>query len=255
MERDSSEDPIERAQSTNGLQMKGMTMKRNDLTLIGAAALATAALTVATLLPTSIEAGGEGEGLAPKVAQPKLVTEGVEVTVAAADNQSLKADAEPSFVLKFVNPSDLPADLRVQVAMASTTPGGMMSRMGPMPSQLWEGRYTTTLKPNETKTFTLAPHKKLPANSTISVYLEPLNSKAPVAAANSNAGGIGQQMVARALNSTAQSSESNSKGATPAGPAAQAAKVFRPGPGAIMGLSFSTATKSPQTPLVASARH
>ncbi len=228
-------------------------MKRNDLTLIGAAALATAVLTVASFLPSSIEAGGEGEGLAPKVAQPKLVTDGVEVSVAAADNQSLKADAEPSFVLKLVNPTDHPADLRVQVAMTSTSPGAAMSRIGPMPSQFWDQRYTTTLKPNETKTVTLAPQKKLPSNSMVSVYLQPVNPKV-ASAANGTAPAMGQQMVAQTLNSPAPASVPNTKSANPTTPTAPPAKVFRPAPGSVVGLSFSTAAKSPQAPLVAAAR-
>jgi hypothetical protein len=232
-------------------ERKNITMKTNDLATIGAAALVTATLTVAIFLPASIEAGGDGDGLAAKIAQPKLVSHGVEITLTTVTNQTLKPGDKPVFELTLVNTTNGPADVAVRVAMTSMSPGGMVSRMGPMSQNLWEDQYTTTLKPNETKVVSLETNTRIPTNSTINVVLQSVDPTAPAVAANAPGVQVRQQPAVKMPSYTLQSVDANAGGTTSKAPMVQASQLFLPGPSAIVALSFSTRVPQTQPAVVA----
>ena len=147
-----------------------MTMKTNDLAIIGSVAMSTAALTVALFLPDSLNAGND---TAPaQIVQPKFASNGVEFTLVPVENKTFKAGDEPEFLLKAVNTTAHNADATIQVAMSSTAPRSAMSRMVAMPQQLWQETSPVVLKPNETKVIALKSTAKLPENKTVTVVLK-----------------------------------------------------------------------------------
>ncbi len=148
-------------------------MKTRDLLTVTTVAMGTAALTIATFWAGSIDAGGEPDQLPAKIIQPKLVTEGVELTLATAGGQTFKAGDEPTYELKAVNTTDKPADVAVRVAMTTSAPANPMSRVAIAPTPLWQSTQIVKLQPNETKVLTVASDKKLPAGQAVSVSLRP----------------------------------------------------------------------------------
>jgi hypothetical protein len=144
-------------------------MNTKDLTIISSVALATATLTVAAFLPNSLNANDDN--VPKQITQPKLVSHGVEFTLAAAEHQALKAGDEPAFELKAVNTTAEDIDASVLVSMTSTAPQSKFSRMVVLPAPLWQKTCPMTLKPKETKVIPLVTATKLPQNSTISVTL------------------------------------------------------------------------------------
>lgn len=146
-----------------------LIMKTNDLAIISSVALTTAALTVAFLLPGSLNAGNDN---APaQIVQPKVVSNGVEFTLTAVDGKTFKAGDEPAFELKAVNTTAENAEATVNVSMTSMAPQSRISRMVMIPQPFWQKSCPVTLKPNETKTIALDTKTKLPENSTINVML------------------------------------------------------------------------------------
>lgn len=145
-------------------------MKTKDLAIIGSVAFATATLTVAFFLPNSLNAGNDA---APaQIVQPRLVSNGMEFTLAAAEHQTFKAGDEPSFELKAVNTTAENADATVLVSMTSMAPPSRMSRMVVGAAPIWKKSCPVTLKPNETKVIALDTMTKLPQNSTINIVLQ-----------------------------------------------------------------------------------
>jgi len=148
-------------------------MKMKDFAIIGSATLVTATLTVAAFLPNSLNAGDD---TAPeKIAQPKLVSNGVEFTLAAVDHQTFKAGDEPAFDLRAVNTVGKDVDAAVLVSMTAMAPPSKLSRMLTYPQMLWQKSCPLTLKPNETKIISLTTGTKLPPNSMINVKLQPVD--------------------------------------------------------------------------------
>ena len=148
-------------------------MKTKDLAIISSVAFATATLTVAFFLPNSLNAGNDA---APaQIIRPKLVSHGVEFTLAAVEHQTFKADDEPAFELKAVNTTAEDADVAVQVSMTSMSPSSARSRMVMIPAPFWQKTCPVTLKPRETKIIALDTKAKLPQNSTINVLLQTAN--------------------------------------------------------------------------------
>ncbi|HUB87768.1 MAG TPA: hypothetical protein VMB22_07735 [Verrucomicrobiae bacterium] len=148
-------------------------MKKNDIAIIGSVAIATATLTVAALLPGSLNAGNDN---APeKISQPKLVAHGVEFTLASVKGQTFKAGDEPAFNLKAVNTTGKDVDTTVEVTMTSMSPASAGSRMVSFPQTLWKQSCPVTLKPNETKVIALTTDTKLPAGTTINIRLQPVD--------------------------------------------------------------------------------
>jgi hypothetical protein len=188
-----------------------------------------------------MEAGGDGDGLTAKVAQPKLTANGVEITIALVENQSLKPGDEPAFELRLVNTTNQPAAAAVRVAMSSMSLGPSVSRIGPIAQEFWQDRYTMTLKPSETKVVAIATKTKLPANSTINVVLQSVDPSTATAAP-----------VAYGFSKTyVQTAKPNLVSVPPNAPKVQADQRFGLDPSAIMALSFSTVTATAQPGLVA----
>ena len=148
-------------------------MNTQDFSIISSVALATATLTVAVFLPNSLDAGNDS---APQqITQPKLVSHGVEFTLAAPNNRTFKTGDEPAFDLNAVNTSGEDAAVDVQISMTSMAPSSRFSRMPAFPQTLWQKSCSVTLKPHETKVISIATATKLPANRTIDVMLQPVN--------------------------------------------------------------------------------
>jgi len=146
-------------------------MNTKDLVTITTVALGTATLTVATFLGNIIEAGNDANPLAPTIARPELVADGVKMTLAASAGCELKAGEAPAFDLQTVNTLDKPAEMRVRLTMTAVSPTSPLSRMIAMPVELWHEDRTITLGPNETKTLAFNAATNLPANKAFSVSM------------------------------------------------------------------------------------
>ncbi len=156
----------------------------NDLAIISSVALATATLTVAAFLPSSLNAGDDN---APKpITRPRLVSNGVEFTLATVARQGFKAGDEPAFELKAVNTTAGKRDAIVLVCMTAMSPPSAYSRMVMAPRMLWQQSCPLVLEPNESKVISLATATKLPANSTINVRVQPVDSQGDGASGTTN---------------------------------------------------------------------
>ena len=158
-------------------------MKTNNFTAIGSAALVTATLTVALFLPGFLNAGDDSGSATAKIAQPKLVSNGVQFTLSAHGSQVYKAGDTPKFELMAANTTSQATDLSVRIYMTATSPQNRASRMVVMPAKIWEKTCHLTLNPNETKTVAIKTDTKLPANSTIEVLLAPVGENVSTAPA------------------------------------------------------------------------
>jgi hypothetical protein len=145
-------------------------MKTKDLLTIGTAALGTATLTV-LFLATPRMTGTDTNPTAATIAQPKFAANGIEVTLSAANGRKFSAGDQPEFELRAVNTLNEPAQVAVCATLYSLSPGGAMSRIGPMPAILWHQDIEIALKPNETRVLALDARTNLPANREISVSL------------------------------------------------------------------------------------
>jgi hypothetical protein len=147
-------------------------MKTKDLRIMTSIALGTATLTVLAFWPSALEAGNEANVLAAKIAQPKLVANGVELTLAAAEGRALQAGEEPTLELKAVNTTAEPVSLTVRLSMSSSSPQDLLSRRPRMPSILWEQPQAITLIGHETKVIKVPVGVKLPANQMMAVSMQ-----------------------------------------------------------------------------------
>lgn len=146
-------------------------MKAQDLLQTTAVAMGTAILTVAAFLAAPLDAGNETNPIDATIPNPKLVSQGVEFTVAPVDGCGLKAGDQPEFELRAVNTSDTSSTVTIHLAMTGSAPVSPMSRMMPMPSLLWQHESTLTLRANESRSVPLVTKTDLPANTVVSVAL------------------------------------------------------------------------------------
>jgi hypothetical protein len=165
------------------LNKRKVAMKTKDLLTIGSVALGTATLTVLTLWSDSLEAGNERPELAATISKPKLVSNGVEMTLAAAEGRIFKAGDEPVFQLEAINTTGAPATVDIWVAMTASSPTDALSRVVRLPSVLWQEQPSLVLQPHETKVISLPARTKLPANTLISVSLQQSDQLRKTAAA------------------------------------------------------------------------
>jgi|ERR1039458_1608116 hypothetical protein len=145
-------------------------MKTKDLLTIATAALGTATLTVA-FHASSLISGNDANPLAATIAKPKLVANGIEMTLASANGRDYKAGDQPAFELQAVNKLNQPSDVSVCATLSASAPVSRMSRAMPIPTILWHEELALALGPNETKVLTLAARTNLPANSVMTVSL------------------------------------------------------------------------------------
>ena len=133
-------------------------------------AAATAAITLAVLLPGHVTAIDATEAVQPTIARPTLTSAGCTFSIASLKEFILAGD-RPTLELTATNPTDGPVEATVSVNMTSMAPMSPMSRMMPMPRTLWKRECTVGLKAGETKTLTLKPGVTLPAGQIVSVQL------------------------------------------------------------------------------------
>jgi hypothetical protein len=157
-------------------------MKMRDLLTIATAALGTATLTVVAFWAGPMDAGDDADAPPPKIAQARLVTRGVELTLAGIAGRTFKTGERPEFALTARNTTPQMARISFCVSMTATAVADPTSRTIRLPSVLWEQQQSLTLNANETKTLTLCASTNLPPRSLISVSLrEPHPGAAPVA--------------------------------------------------------------------------
>jgi len=163
-------------------------MNTKDLAIITTVALGTATLTVATFLGSTIEAGNDANPIAPAIARPELLAEGVKMTLVASSGCELKAGEPPAFDLQAINTLDKPAEVRVRLTMTAVAPTSPFSRMIAMPQELWHEDRAITLSPKGTTTLTFNATTNLPVNKLFSVSMLAIDSTAtPEAIGNSGA--------------------------------------------------------------------
>jgi len=153
-------------------------MKTKDLLTIATAALGTATLTVAAFWAGPIDAGNDADAPPAKLAKAKLVSHGVELTLAPTGGRTFQAGDQPEFELTALNTAGQVANLAICVTMNSTTVASAFARTPLLPKALWQQVQQLTLKPNETKVLTLCANTKLPVKSLISVSLREEGPKA-----------------------------------------------------------------------------
>jgi hypothetical protein len=160
-------------------------MKTEDLRTITTVALGTAMLTVMTFWSGPLEAGNEGAEPGAQIEKPKLVTHGLELSLAAADGQTLRAGEAPTFQLTAVNLTGEPATAAVCVEINASSPADLLSRVPRRAEALWQQYLTLPLKPHETRVVSVPANKKLPANSMVAVSLRESESlQSPAARIN-----------------------------------------------------------------------
>jgi hypothetical protein len=167
-------------------------MKTKDLLTMAAAAFGTAALTVATFWTGPLEAGNPVDAPAAKIATPKLVSHGVEMTLASAGGRVFKAGDEPAFELTAANTASQGASVSVYITMTASSPADRLSRVIRAPAILWRQEQLLTLNPNETKVLSLSAKTNLPAGSLIAVSLREIDPAQTLA-------GAGQRVIEPAL--------------------------------------------------------
>jgi hypothetical protein len=190
-------------------------MKAKDVLTIATVALGTATITVLTFWSPGLEAGNEDNPLAALIAKPKLVADGIEMTLATAEGRTFKAGEQPVFDLKAINTTGQHAATIIQLVMTASSPQDMNSRLVRPPAFLCRQEQTVTLTANETKVIRLSTGTKLPGNSMIHVSLQKAESPTKSLLSGS------------AVSSVLQAAES--------------------GPAGIVAMNFSTVTNAPQT--------
>ena len=155
-------------------------MNTKDMMTIATVALGTATLTVAAFWAGPIEAGGDADVPLAKIAQSRLVSHGVEMTLAPAHGQVFRAGDQPEFELTAFNSTNQPACVSVCVTMTASSPADALSRVIRLPTVLWQQEQVVRLKPNEKKVLALCASAKLPPNSMISVSLREPGEKGGV---------------------------------------------------------------------------
>jgi hypothetical protein len=143
---------------------------KKDILTITTVALTTATLTVLAFWTAPLEADNEAK--APTVAQPKLVANGIEMTLVAAEGKTFEAGDKPQFQLTAKNITAEPATTKVAVSIASQDLRSMGGRTLSVPTRVWQQDSTLTLAPNEQKNITLSSDAQLPKDSMVSVAMQ-----------------------------------------------------------------------------------
>ena len=205
-------------------KQKEHKMKTKEILLMATTALGTAVLTVVTFGGGSLDAGSGADTPAAKIAKPKFVQHGVEMTLAAKGSGIFKTGDQPVFELTAFNPSTKPASVSACVEMTAMTQPNRMSRVVPMPATLCQVPEVFTIEAGERKVMTVPAKCALPANQLIHVWLKDFDAPA-------------------------KSSVAGTKGAVPT----TYVTLVQPYNG-VVALSFSTATNAAPAMSVASAR-
>jgi hypothetical protein len=154
-------------------------MNAKSLVTICGTALVTAALALAFLWPSPVDAGSDG--LTATVNSPKLIENGVALTLTAA--RAFGEGEQPEFELKGVNTTAESKTITVESYMnAVPGPGTIMpdgtirsmSRMVPQSRELFRLHHTMTLAPHESMKVMVTSGTPLPAPSLVSVFLKPV---------------------------------------------------------------------------------
>jgi hypothetical protein len=146
-------------------------MKTKDLLIITTTAIATAAGTVAFLIPTSLNADGEAT-LPPKISPPRFRANGLEFAVTAKDGRLPKAGDPLALELQVRSLTNSPATASIRLVLSASSPADALSRAIRLPTLLWQKQEFMTVAPNETKVLSLSTVTNLPAGKIFSVTLQ-----------------------------------------------------------------------------------
>jgi hypothetical protein len=146
-------------------------MKTNDLLTVTTVAVGTAALTVLTLWPSTLDAGNDSQ-VPAQIAKPKLVSRGVEMTLVTADGKVPKAGDVPVLELTAVSFTNVSTRVSARVTMNISSPADIFSRTVRMPATVWVDNREFTVPAGEKKTLRLLCGTNLPPNRFISVSLQ-----------------------------------------------------------------------------------
>jgi hypothetical protein len=205
-------------------KQKERKMKTKETLVVVTTALGTAVLTVVILGGGSLDAGNGADTPAAKIAKPKFVRQGVEMTLSAKGGATFKPGDQPEFELTAFNPTGKPASVSACVEMTAVSQPALTSRVVPMPATLCQMPESFTVEAGETKVFTIPSKTHLPPNQLIYVWLKDFDAPA-------------------------KSSVAGTKSAVPT------TKLILVQPfNGVMALSFSTATNAAPAASVASAR-
>jgi|GEM_PF-3355729 len=138
-------------------------MRRNDVMVIGVTAMITAAFATAALnlAPRAVADRGPG------IARPALEHDGV-VMYLELDEATCKPDEKPVARLTAANRTDRTATLSVEVVMSAMSLGSEMSRMPPMPRDVWSRSCDIVLRPGETGVFEFPTDVAVASNDVVS---------------------------------------------------------------------------------------
>jgi len=131
----------------------------------------TAALAISALWPGSLDAGDTPQPPPPGIAQPKLTSDGVELTLNAGGSQFAAGD-QPALELVATNTQTSPAELTVHVTMFAASLADALSRVVPAPVLLWQRDQPLALAPREGSRIILPTETRLPPRSLISLRIE-----------------------------------------------------------------------------------
>ncbi len=146
-------------------------MKTNDVLIITTVALGTAALTISSLWPSSLNAGDEAS-MAPEISKPKLISHGLELTLQMKPRKTPVAGEQPIFEVKALSLTNITTDVNLRLAMSAAGPADVFSRVIRVPEILWTDQRSLTVPPGGTKVVSFSPAKHLPPNKLISVSLQ-----------------------------------------------------------------------------------
>lgn len=146
-------------------------MKTNDVLIITTVALGTAALTISSLWPSSLNAGDEA-AMAPEVSKPKLISHGLELTMGMNPRKRPVAGEQPIFEVKALSLTNITTDVNLRIVMSAAGPADAFSRVLRLPEILWTDQRSLIVPPGGTKVVIFSPAKRLPPNKLISVSLQ-----------------------------------------------------------------------------------
>ena len=151
-------------------------MKRRDVMTAGIWAAGTMMLALGLLYPVRMLAVDTPKPLEAENARPKLVVDGVELSVVMEGqkgaSEMLKAGPSPALCLLASNPTDKAVELKCRVSLSMSPPVELWTRVALAQKEIWHSEQLLTLKAGESKTVKLETDADLVAGSNGSVHLQ-----------------------------------------------------------------------------------
>jgi hypothetical protein len=127
-------------------------------------------ITVGLLLPRGVSAEGEDTIIKPTISQPELTIDVCRFTL-SLDKPEYAPGENPVLTVVATNPSREPVATSATISITATSPQSMMSRRLVLPTPLWTGECAVSLRPGESRAFTVETNAALPAGQMVSVSM------------------------------------------------------------------------------------